>query len=41
MEPLKQVDIIRQFFDVLSDDRGQDRGRFEFWSRYYEQMDEV
>jgi hypothetical protein len=36
-----KLDLIHQFFDVLSDDRGQDRSRFEFWSRYYEQMDDV
>ncbi len=36
-----KLDVIRQFFEVLSDDRGQDRSRFEFWSQYHEQMDDV
>jgi hypothetical protein len=36
-----KLDLLRQFFDVLSEDRGQDRSRFEFWSRHHEQMDDV
>lgn len=37
---LKQ-EVIRQFFEVLSDDSGQDRSRFAFWSQYHERMDDV
>jgi hypothetical protein len=36
-----KLDIIQQFFEVLSDDKRQDRSRFEFWSRYHERMDDV
>jgi hypothetical protein len=33
--------VISQFFEVLSDDPGQDRSRFAFWSQYHERMDAV
>lgn len=36
-----KLELIHQFFDVLSDDRDQDRRRFEFWRGYHEQMDAV
>jgi EH_Signature domain len=36
-----KLELIQQFFDVLSDDKQQDRRRFEFWRAYHEQMDAV
>jgi hypothetical protein len=36
-----KLDLIHQFFDVLSDRAWQDTGRFQFWRAYHEQMDEV
>lgn len=36
-----KLDLIHQFFEVLSEDRGQDHQRFEFWRDYYEEMDDV
>jgi hypothetical protein len=35
------LDIIRQFFEVLSDDRQTDKRRLEFWQRYHEQIQGV
>lgn len=34
-------DLIHQFFEVLSEDAGQDHRRFEFWINYHEEMDDV
>jgi EH_Signature domain len=34
-------EFMRQFFDVLSDDRHQDRRRFEFWLLHIDRMDAV
>lgn len=34
-------DLIHQFFEVLSEDAGQDHRRFEFWIDYHEEMDDV
>lgn len=36
-----KLELIHQFFDVLSEDGRQDRRRFEFWSKYYDKMDDV
>lgn len=36
-----KLDLIHQFFEVLSEDGKQDRSRFEFWRRYHEAMDDV
>jgi hypothetical protein len=36
-----KLELIHQFFDVLSDDRQQDRRRFEFWRQHHERMDAV
>lgn len=36
-----KLELIHQFFDVLSDDKQQDRRRFEFWRGFHEQMDTV
>ncbi len=32
------LDIIREFFEVLSEDRQTDQRRVEFWQRYHEQI---
>lgn len=36
-----KLDLIHQFFEVLSEDGRQDKGRFEFWRTYHHQMDDV
>src|SRR5690606_6571392 len=36
-----KLELIHQFFEVLSDEGRQDRRRFEFWRTYHEQMDDV
>ena len=36
-----KLELIHQFFEVLSEDGRQDRRRFEFWRRYHEHMDDV
>lgn len=36
-----KLELIHQFFEVLSEDRGQDQRRFEFWRDYHDEMDDV
>lgn len=36
-----KLELIHQFFAVLSDEGRQDRRRFEFWRTYHEQIDDV
>lgn len=36
-----KLELIHQFFEVLSEDGRQDRRRFEFWKSYYEHIDDV
>jgi len=36
-----KLDIIREFFDLLSQDGKGDRRRFKFWARYVEQMNDM
>lgn len=36
-----KLDLIHQFFEVLSEDGRQDKSRFEFWRTYHHQMDDV
>ena len=36
-----KLDIIREFFDLLSQDGNGDRRRFKFWARYVEQMNDM
>jgi hypothetical protein len=36
-----KLDLIHQFFEVLSEDGKQDRSRFDFWRRYHQEMDDV
>lgn len=36
-----KLDLIHQFFEVLSEDGRQDKSRFEFWRNYHDQMDDV
>lgn len=36
-----KLDLIHQFFEVLSEDGRQDKGRFEFWRTYHHLMDDV
>ncbi|MEZ0219118.1 MAG: EH signature domain-containing protein [Tardiphaga sp.] len=36
-----KLDLIHQFFEVLSEDGRQDKGRFEFWRKYHDRMDDV
>jgi len=35
------LDLIRRFFEVLSEDRKTDQRRVEFWQRYHEQIDRM
>jgi hypothetical protein len=35
------LDIIREFFEVLSDDRRTDQRRLKFWQRYHEQIEDM
>jgi hypothetical protein len=41
VESWLKLELIHQFFDVLSEDGQQDRRRFEFWRQYHESMDAV
>jgi len=36
-----KLDLIHQFFEVLSEDGRQDRSRFDFWRQYHQDMDDV
>lgn len=36
-----KLELIHQFFEVLSEDGRQDKRRFEFWRAYHEQIDDV
>lgn len=36
-----KLELIHQFFEVLSEDGRQDQSRFQFWRGYHEQMDDV
>jgi hypothetical protein len=36
-----KLELIHQFFEVLSEDGRQDKRRFEFWRGYHERMDDV
>lgn len=36
-----KLDLIHQFFEVLSEDGRQDRSRFDFWHQYHQDMDDV
>lgn len=36
-----KLDLIHQFFEVLSEDGKQDRSRFDFWRQYHQDMDDV
>jgi EH_Signature domain len=36
-----KLELIHQFFDVLSENPQQDRRRFEFWRQYHERMDSI
>ncbi len=36
-----KLDLIHQFFEVLSEDGRQDKSRFEFWRKYHDRMDDV
>lgn len=36
-----KLELIHQFFEVLSEDGRQDRSRFEFWRSYHDKMDDV
>jgi hypothetical protein len=36
-----KLELIHQFFEVLSEDRWQDSRRFEFWKLYHKQIDDV
>ena len=36
-----KLELIHQFFEVLSEDGRQDKRRFEFWRAYHERMDGV
>ena len=36
-----KLELIHQFFEVLSDKAWQDTGRFEFWRTYHNRMDQV
>src|SRR5262249_41692348 len=33
-----KLDLIREFFEVLSGERGSDSNRFHFWKQYHEQI---
>jgi hypothetical protein len=36
-----KLELIHQFFEVLSEDGRQDSSRFEFWQKYHRQIDDV
>lgn len=36
-----KLELIHQFFEVLSEDGRQDKRRFEFWRAYHERMEDV